>query len=60
MMKFFMPRAAPYAISPTAAALASLVSETGMPSSASESSLENGTEWLAAHTILGAKAISPV
>jgi len=43
MMKFFIPRAAPYVISPTAAALASLVSDTGMPFICSLRSLANST-----------------
>ena len=57
MMKFFMPFATPNVISPMAAALASLVSTTGMPSR-SLNFLAKGTTPF--HGKLGASSMLPV
>ena len=59
-MKFFIPRATPYAISPIAAAFASLVKPTGILLRRSENSFAKGTLPSCAHDKFGANSIEPL
>ena len=59
-IKFFMPRATPYIISPMAAAFASLVSATGMPPSPFENISASGTTPLRPQAKFGANSIVPL